>query len=217
MLNSTEQILHSPLRGHLIREIDLANLFAGTPAKRYGLVNKAIKRKELLPLRRGLYTLAPQYQPKPFSSYYLANQIVPYSFVTAESALQFHQWIPERISQTTSMTVFGRNKTFDTPLGQFIYCKNPLNLYDALTGVMRIEINHSPVLMATPLRALVDYIYWHKIKKVDSNFLKTGLRIEEEFLHQFTQNEIKKLMNTYPSKRVHLFLKKLLSEIEAKK
>jgi hypothetical protein len=216
MLNSTERILLSPLKGHVIREIDLANLFTGTPAKRYGLVNKAIKRKELLPLRRGLYTLAPQYQPELFSSYYLANQIVPYSFVTAESALQFHQWIPERISSTTSMTAFGRNKTFNTSFGQFMYCKNPLNLYDALLGVMRIEINSFPVLIATPLRALADYIYWHKIKTADSGFLKTGLRIEKELLRQFTRVEIEALISAYKAKCVRLFLKKLLAEIDVK-
>ena len=52
MLHSTEKILSTALGQHIIRDIDLANLFKGTPARRYGLVNKALKKKELVQLRR---------------------------------------------------------------------------------------------------------------------------------------------------------------------
>lgn len=213
MLNSTEQILDSPLNHHIIREVDLAHLFQGTPARRYGLINKALRQKELVQLRRGLYILSSKYQQEPFSTYYLANHIVPHSFVTAESALQFHQWIPERVAQTTSIITFGRNKQFWTPMGQFVYRTAPITSYDFLTGVTRIETNHRPVLMATPLRALSDYIYWHKIDDADWLFLQTGLRIEEDHLRQLTKPAIKELMSVYHSKRVKTFLNNLLTEI----
>ena len=74
MLKCTEKIINSSLQGHLIQDKDLANLYGGTAARRYGLVNKAIKRKELLPLRRGLYMLASQQGE--ISSYYIANIIL---------------------------------------------------------------------------------------------------------------------------------------------
>lgn len=208
MLNSIEQILDSPLKNHLIREIDLANLFKGTSSRRYGLVNKAIQKKELLQIRRGLYALSPKYQTEYFSTYYLANHIVPHSFVTAESALQFHQWIPERIVQTTSAVAFGRNKTFSTPMGEFIYRTTPVSCSDFLTGVIRVEINNHAVFMATPLRAICDYIYWHKLDMADWDFLTMGLRIEAEHLAQITQDEIKTLIAVYHSKRINTFLKK---------
>lgn len=214
MLNSTEKILDSPLNGHIFREVDLIHLFEGTPAKRYGLINKALKKKELIQLRRGLYILSPKYQLETFSSYYLANHIVPHSFVTAESALQFHQWIPERVAQTTSIIAFGRNKKFGTPVGQFIYQTSPLKSYDFFTGVTHIEINHRPVLMATPLRALSDYIYWHKIDDADWSFLTIGLRIDEEYLRPLKKSSIKELMDVYHSKRVNTFLNNLLTEIK---
>jgi len=216
VLNSTEQILHSSLNGHLIRETDLENLFKGTPARRYGLVNKALKQKEWLSLRRGLYLVASKYQQNTFSAYYLANQIVPYSFVTAEAALQFHQWIPERVAQITSMAAFGRNKSFHTPLGEFIYQKSSVNLFDFLTGVERIEINNQSVLIASPLRALADYVYWHKIKMANMNFLINGLRIEEENIYQLKKSEVNVLMGIYKKGRTYYFLKNLLKVLSEK-
>ncbi len=211
MLNSTEKILNSSLKGHVIRDLDLANLFQGTPARRYGLVNKAIKQCELLPLRRGLYVLSPKYQTESLSLYYLANHIVPFSFVTAESALQFHQWIPERVEQVTSMAAFSRNKQFDNAFGQFIYQKSPLATDNFWTGVMQINIASRAVLMASPLRALSDYVYWHKINHADILFIHKGLRIETDVLNQISQAMIEELLIVYPSKSVRSFLKNLLS------
>ncbi len=212
MTNITESICQSSLQGHLIKEQDLANLFPGTAARRYGLVNKAIKRKELLPLRRGLYMLASQQGG--VSAYYIANQLVPFSFVTAEAALQFHQWIPERVTQITSMAAFGRNKTTRTFLGDFLYKKNSIKLTDFYVGVERIEIHQQFVLMATPLRALVDYVYWHKVKEANVDFLINSLRIEEEHLKTIEISEINALWHVYKSVCVNKLLKTLKIEKE---
>ena len=210
MIKNTGQIINSLFQGHILQEKDLANLYEGTAARRYGLVNKAIKRKELLPLRRGLYMLASQQGE--VSAYYIANQLVPFSFVTAEAALQFHQWIPERVTQMTSMIAFGRNKTFHTFLGDFIYKKSLLKLEDFYVGVDRLEINQRFVLMATPLRALVDYIHWYKIKEANMDFLKNSLRIEEENLSSIKFTEIKELLQSYKSGYVNKFLNNLMLE-----
>src|SRR3989338_2740259 len=121
MLHTTEKMLAANLGGRIIRDIDLANLFNGDPAKRYGLVNKALKAQELIRLRRGFYVIAHKYNTTPISQYYLANHLVPYSFVTAESALSFHGWIPERVTTVVSMAAVERNRQFDTPYGHFEY------------------------------------------------------------------------------------------------
>ena len=210
MLKCTEKIINSSLQGHLIQDKDLANLYGGTAARRYGLVNKAIKRKELLPLRRGLYMLASQQGE--ISSYYIANQLVPFSFVTAEAALQFYQWIPERVTQIISISAFGRNKTFHTFLGDYLYKKSLFKQADFYVGVDRIEINQRSVLMATPLRALVDYVHWHKIKDANMDFLKNSLRIEEENLSTIKMTDIKKLLQVYKSGYAGKFLKNLMRE-----
>ena len=52
MLDTTATILSSGLGDHVIRDIDLTNLFDDTPARRHDLVNKAHKAKKL-ELNRG--------------------------------------------------------------------------------------------------------------------------------------------------------------------
>ncbi len=67
MLKSTAHLLESHLKNHLIRDEDLAYVFKGTSARRYALVNKAIKKGELIRLCRGVYALATKYLSHPFS------------------------------------------------------------------------------------------------------------------------------------------------------
>jgi hypothetical protein len=213
MLDSTEAILSSGLGDHVIRDIDLTNLFDGTPARRYGLVNKALKAKELVQLRRGFYVATPRHQPPKFSQYYLANHMEPHSFVTAESALSFHGWIPERVTETLSLAPFGRNKQFDTPYGRFIYRTMPIPPAQFLMGVSHIETEANAFWIATPLRALIDYIQWHKLDKVDLDFLQHSLRIEPEQLYSIKLADIEQVRDVYKAPRIKRFLKILQREI----
>lgn len=214
MLRSTEKILQSELGQRVFHDYDLATLFGSTPAGRYGLVNKALKNGELVRLSRGTYTVAAQYLKHLHSEYYLANQIVPHSFVTAESALSFYGWTPERITVVTSLAAFGRNREFNTKYGIFIYRVTPVNPHHFFTGVHAIEWNDQSILMATPLRALIDYIYWHKVDNANFDFLKDNLRIEEDNLLKISKKNILSLQSVYHSKRVNQFLKNLIKELK---
>ncbi len=214
MLHSTEKILATDLSRHVIHDIDLASIFKGSSASRYGIVNKALKKRELIPLRRGLYMVAPKYLPQYFSLYYLANHIVEISYVTAESALGFHGWIPERATaQIVSVTTFGRSREFSTELAQFIYHVHPIRKENFLIGVNVVIIADKPVWMATPLRALIDYIYWHKIDNANLKFLSNSLRIENDNIIGIKLAEINELGLVYKSARVHKFLAALAVEI----
>jgi len=213
MLNSTEKILDSKLGQHAFQDTDLYNLFDGTPASRHGLVNKSLKKGELIRLRRGLYILNPKYLTHPHSEYYLANRIVTHSYVTAESALSFHGWIPEQVRMVTSIAAFGRNKEFDTPYGIFAYLTIPIDPHQFLKGVQCVRIGDERVWMATPLRALMDYVYWHKIENVNLDYLIGSLRIEPEELSSIKKKDIIELQSVYTSKRIKLFLKNLLRDL----
>ena len=195
MLKTTEMILDSGLANHAFKDTALANLFGGTPARRYGLVNRALKSGELIQLSRGLYTIAPKYQKEYFSLYYLANQIVPLSYVTCESALQYHQWIPERVNTITSLSNSGRNKEFNTKYGLFVYKIHPIKDGMFLTGVNLENINQKNVFIASPLRALMDYVYLYKIENADFDFLHTSLRIEKDSLTTIKKSEIISFMS----------------------
>ena len=213
MLDTIELILSSGLGNHVIRDMDLANLFLGTAASRYGLVNKALKAKELVRLRRGFYVVAPRYQSTPFSQYYLANRMIAYSFITAESALSFHGWIPERVTEVLSLSAFGRNKQFDTPYGHFVYRVIPIVASQFLLGVHYIKTDHQPLWVASPLRALLDLIQWHKLDQVNLDFLQHGLRIEPEHFLSIQLWDIKQLQQVYTAPRIQRFLNHLQREV----
>lgn len=209
MLKSTEMLIDNQLNKHLIRDRDLAQVFKGSDARRYALVNKALKKNELLRICRGLYMLAPKYNSRLFSNYYLANHIVSNSFVTAESALSFHGWIPERVTQVTSATAFSRSREFKTPYGVFLYKHLPVASNNFYLGVKRDDIDNQIIYMATPLRALLDYIYWHKIENADRDFLVESLRIESTHIDSISKTQIKQLKSVYKLKYIQTFLNQL--------
>src|SRR5690242_12388615 len=110
MTTLKDKIIEANLTHHLLNEVDLKALLSNTSAARYGLVNKALKKKELIKLRRGLYLLADPYRRQKISKFFLASRLVPYSYISLESALSYHGWVPERVSTVTSVVANGRTK-----------------------------------------------------------------------------------------------------------
>lgn len=215
MQKSTELIIDNHLNEHIIRECDLAFLFGGTAARRYALVNKAVKKGELIRLCRGYYTLNHKYQKEnTLSPFYVANRIMPYSYISLESALSFHHLIPERVTQTISIAAFGRNKKFETPYGEFIYYVPPIPARYFYFGVEMFEENNQIIYITTPLRALMDYVYYRKIENANCDFLINSLRIEEEdIVEKITFSEITVLKTLYQSRYISHFLKNLTHEL----
>ena len=162
---------------------------------------------------RGYYTLHHKYQKeKALGEFYIANRIVPFSFVSCESALSFHNLIPERVTQITSIAAFGRNKKFETPYGDFIYRVLPILPMYFYYGVNMIETNKQIIYIASPLRALMDYVYCHKIENANTHFLIESLRIEKIDIDNITKKEITVLQDVYQSRYVIQFLKNMLGE-----
>lgn len=213
MLRSTELIINSGAHRHILKDTDLADIFQGSTARRYALVNKALKKGELIRLCRGYYTLANRYLTQPLDSNMVANRLVPHSYVSGESALSFHNWIPERVQQTISVCAFGRNRRFATPIGEFLYYKTSTNSLHFYDGVELHENQSKCIYVASPLRALMDYIYIHKLDDVSLEFLTGSLRIEREQTQTIEKKEIAALQNVCRSSRVHQFLLMLNQEL----
>ena len=78
------------------------------------------KSGRLIQLRRGVYALSERYRkndPHPFTA---ANLMQSASYVSLQSALEYHGLIPEYVPAVTSVTT-GRPEQLDNPLGSFIY------------------------------------------------------------------------------------------------
>jgi len=213
MLASTEKLQNAGFAERVFTERELAYVFGGTPARRYALVNKALAIGELVRICRGVYILAEKYRLIKLSQFFVASQTILGSYVSFESALSYHGWIPERVVVVMNGIYKGRTRTFETPLGEFKYVHLPVNQIEFLNGVSRQTINAKAFLMAKPLRALADYIYDRKIEWMGIDFLLEGLRIDENQLKTITLNDFKEVLPVFRAKRVRAFLQQLQKKI----
>jgi predicted transcriptional regulator of viral defense system len=62
-----------------------------------------MKSGELVRLQRGLYVLADRYRAQPCHSFAVAQAFAPGSYISFETALAYHGWIPERVFVTASV------------------------------------------------------------------------------------------------------------------
>jgi hypothetical protein len=209
MLNVTETFIEAGLVGKVLTVHDFTRVLGGSAASRYALINKALKKGELIQLKRGVAILHPKYNQRKLSKFYVACQMEPHSYISLESALSFHGWIPELVTVVSSVIKHGRTKSFATPLGEFHYHFIPIQSYEFLTGVVRERIEDQPFLMASPLRALMDYVYEKKIAWTGLAFLTDSLRIDIQNLIQLDRDSFTAIKKVYRSKRTINFLDKL--------
>ena len=210
----TEELTHRGLADQLLTEADLAWLLDGTPQRRHHLVNRAMKAGELIQVRRGRYVLSERYRhtrPHPFA---LAQAFVPGSYVSFETALAHHGWIPEAVRVTASVTPGRKSLTAEHPtFGSFSF--HPLAIQHGyfLELVEHIEIEKQSMLVAKPIRALADLVASSKRAWQGLGWLTDGLRIEEESLQSITSADIELLIQVYRYKRVAAFVRSLAKEL----
>jgi len=169
------------LSSRVVSSHQLARLLGGTAQRRYGLVNRALRSGDLIRLQRGKYLLEPRLQPCPPHPFALAQAIAPGSFVSFESALSFHGWIPEAVPVTMSVLPGRRKKEVDHPiLG--LYRFYPLAMRDGsfLESVNRQTLNEQTALVAEPLRALLDIVCLRKLEPGEMRYLTESMRIDNE-------------------------------------
>lgn len=191
---------------------DVANLFPGSEDQRFGLVKRAIANGEIIHIRRGLYCIAPKFQKGSINLYALAQHIYGPSYISLESALSWHGWIPEAVYTLTSVS-FKKSKEFNTPLGMFSYTRVPQKVFYANVERLADEAGNI-FLIASPMKALADYVYAHKRDYVGLEPVVKSLRIEQEELESVTAEELNMLIANYTSRRVQKFIKGLKRDLK---
>jgi predicted transcriptional regulator of viral defense system len=196
------------LRGRLPTDVftdtEVATLIEGTSNRRYGLVKRAIASGELIQLRRGVYCLGKNYQREAVDQFGLAQKIYAPSYVSLESALSHHGWIPEAVYTVTSACL-KRSTTFDTPVGNFSFTRIPKFNF---IGVERVKTGRTVYLLATPTKALADYIVAHKVELAPQE-LKESLRIENGSWEKLSYKLLKEIGEAYGNIRLRKFLRAL--------
>lgn len=148
-------------------------------------IHALIKEGVLKNIKKGLYVTGPTLKinrPEPFL---LANHILGPSYISLDSALSYHGFIPERVYELTSMTTKA-SRRFQTPMGVFTYIRLSLPYYSY--GILQIKLSDRQYAMiASPEKALCDKVVTTsglqlRNPKNVMSYLMDDLRIDEDNL-----------------------------------
>jgi predicted transcriptional regulator of viral defense system len=121
-------------------------------------ISQSIRRKEILPLRRGLYVATDFYDAHKGEvsySFYLANVLRRPSYVSSWAALQYYNLTTEVIRTTTCVTA-KVTRDYRTKVGTFSYQSIQKRLFAGFT----LERGTFDFYIATPAKALFDLLYF---------------------------------------------------------
>lgn len=186
-------------------EAELHQVLGGSPNRRYSWVKRALAAQHLIRLRRGLYSFSPEHCRSSLNLYAIAHRIYSPSYISLESAMSFHNLIPEAVYTQTNVS-FHRSRDFETPVGRFSYIQSSKF---SLWGVERLEIENIPVLMASPEKAILDYVYLRKMKWEGVAPLLHSLRMEPEDLSILSMLRMEELNKQYNSFSLSKFVDSL--------
>jgi hypothetical protein len=210
----TEAVIEQGLKDKVLSERQLERVTGGGAARRYGLVNRALKAHELIRIRRGLYVLPTKYRtevPHPFA---IAQALEPGSYVSFETALSAKGWIPERVRVTASVVPGRKSSHLEHPsLGTFTFHPLAVHKERFLELIERRPLGSQVAWVAHPLRALMDVVTLRKLEWQGLAWVIEGLRIDELALREITLAQIRTLSGVYKHKRPRNFLLALAREL----
>jgi len=175
-------------------------------------LKRACQKGDLIRVKNGLYLFGEEYSSRPHHPFEVANHIREPSYVSLESALSYYGLIPEAVYTTTSVTTqLGLEQ--ETPIGHFSYSHLKTDYFNFGFYRAKEKINGQEVkfLIATPLKALVDYIVLRKKSYRDVEEIEEDLRFDfSEFRSQqrFVNREsIDEMISIFKSRRLNVILK----------
>ena len=169
-------------------------------------IARMVKKGELLRLKNGFFLIASRFRRGEAEYPYeqIANLLYGPSYISLEWALSFYQFIPERVSVVTSVTI-GNSKEFTTPIGTFSYRHISKSRYSDGIDHKEIERQIGGFLIATPEKALADWIFFTCDDMSEEELLQDLLeakRIEKESLQSLNKQEMEKIAKQYKSEIV---------------
>jgi hypothetical protein len=196
----------------VLTDTELKLLLGGGADSRHGRLKRAIAGGDIIRVKRGLYCLSEPFRSRPLDLFALADGIYGPSYVSLESALSFHGWIPETV-RTTLCCTNRRSRRFSTPLGEFRFER--VTAVPVFAGVDRIAGGGqaSTVFVASPWKALADLVYAYKKGWKSTAPLLADLRIEEHRLTPESLAGVGAILASYRSRRVRAFLEGVVAEI----
>jgi hypothetical protein len=200
-----DRILESNVSERIFDEGQLAEIVGGGEARRYGLVNRALKDGALVRLKRGLYMLNSRYRRETIHPFVAAQSLLSGSYISFETALSFYGLIPESVITFASVTPDRKTIQHNTPIGKFSFHPLAINDYQFFVGVDRHKFSHLTALVAEPLRALMDLVVLRKQEWAGLDWLT----IDQTWLLSLRRKDFRALKPVYRHRRARNFLDSL--------
>lgn len=198
-------------RTGVFTRVEVAAWVRGTADAEAALVKRALAKGEVIRICRGLYCLGNRHRGRAVDSLAVAQLIMGPSYVSLEAALAFHNWLPEAVETVTSVCD-ARSRWFKTPIGGFRFDRVPQNnLFAAVCRVPRAD--GQAAFVATPLKALADYVSVHRADWRGVEPLIESLRLPPACIAEIQPAECAELAANYRSRRVRRFLAGLGREV----
>jgi predicted transcriptional regulator of viral defense system len=134
------------------------------------------KAGKLIRLKRGLYTLPPDSASTPCSRRWLANTLYSPSYLSLAYVLSWFDLIPERVPTYTSISTL-KTTTLHNALGRFTYQRMKPEVFFGFSE--HVDEYGKRVLMATPEKALLDFIYLSRDWEPTADFLEHHMRLQQ--------------------------------------
>ena len=161
-----------------------------------------LKKGYIKKVKKGLYVLTSAIDR--IDPVVLADRIYSPSYLSLEYALNYYGIIPDIPGTYTSVST-RKTENFSNKFGNYSYQKIKKELF---TGYEIIQDGVLSYGIASPEKALFDYLYLNKNKFVaEFNFWKE-LRIDEEF--KFRKKEVENYKKLFQDKKVNLLVDSLL-------
>jgi predicted transcriptional regulator of viral defense system len=175
---------------------------------RKGVLKRACQKGELIRVKSGLYLVGEEERRFGFNHFTLANFMVRPSYISLETALSSYGLIPEAVYTTTSVTT-KKPLEHESQLGNFSFSHLKQDYFNF--GFYSVKEGHCSYLIATPMKAVMDYIVIMKKKYQSVENIEEDLRFDwDEFAShkEFVNTEaIDRMLEKYKSHRLQVILK----------
>ena len=165
---------------------DLILVFGASKRAVNGFLSYNTKKNKIIKLKKSLYALKDEY----ISPYLIANNSYLPSYISFETALSFYHLIPEAVYSVISATT---KTSRDWTINESNYLYRTIKK-EAYTGYVLKVIEDNQIQIATPEKALADYLYFIYLGKIKTwndrlDMRSIDKKILKEYLLLFTNKK----------------------------
>jgi predicted transcriptional regulator of viral defense system len=180
---------------YYISGYDLDVLISGTLDSKKAIIKRTVHEGYLQRVKRDLYLIARIKNKPSIELFELAQLLYGPSYISYESALSEHGWIPERVD-TICCATSKKSLSHVTMLGTFSFEKIPASIFSV--GITQIKNEAASYLIADPWKAIADTIYHRKKTWKSIHDLSGDLRIEFDSFKKSNVELLQTLSMKYP-------------------